>query len=235
MPKRNVLIVEDDPVVARFHQQVVADMPGFRVIGIATSGAEALRQVEDMKPDLLLLDLGIPQGNGLSLLRRIRTDRIPVEVIAVTAASETETIRDTLHLGVVDYLVKPFEPERLRQALSQFAYRMATLDQPRLRQDAVDVLRMTAAPKKRWVPKDLRPERLKLVREALGEGEGPLTAEEVGAQAKIARVTARRYLEYMVTIGQARTWSVPNGAGRPRKVYEIDSANRVDSEAIRQI
>lgn len=229
MARWNVLIVEDDRAVARVHQQLVSQMNGYRVVGVASSGTEALRMILDMKPHLVLLDLGLPRADGLSLLRRLRSDQVAVEVIAVTAASETETIRATLHLGVVDYLVKPFDPERLRQAMSQFAGRMAAMDKPRMRQDAVDVLRSTAAPKRRWVPKDLRPERVAMVREALAGSKCPLTADEVGAGVAMARVTARRYLEYLVSIGQARSWTVSDGPGRPRKVYEPTNAGAIGS------
>jgi two-component system response regulator DctR len=227
MSRWTVLIVEDDREVARIHHQLVSDMRGFHVVGVAGTGAQALQMVANTKPDLLLLDLGLPRGDGLSLLRRLRAERSTVEVIAVTAACETPTIRATLHLGVVDYLVKPFEPERLRQALGQFAQRMSTFNRPSLQQDSVDVLRMTAAPRLRWVPKDLRPERVRLVREVLADAEHPLSADEVGAITNTARVTARRYLEYLVAIGQARAWSVSDGPGRPRKVYELDWAGPV--------
>jgi response regulator of citrate/malate metabolism len=222
-----VLVVEDDPTVARVHCRLVADTPGFDVLGVARSGAEGRRMVEVNRPDLLLLDFGLPGGDGLTLLRQIRAAALAVEVIAVTAASSSDVIRATLHLGVVDYLVKPFEPERLRQALSQFVQRMAVLGDRRLEQAGVDALRSTAAPAKRWIPKDLSQERLTLIRDVVLAAEEPLTADDVAGRTGIARVTARRYLEYLVTIGQASWSAVPSGPGRPRKVYEAGPAARV--------
>jgi two-component system response regulator DctR len=226
-----VLFVEDDPTVARVHYGLVAQTPGFHVVAVARTGAQGSRTVEELKPDLILLDLGLPGGDGLTLLRHLRGAAVPVEVIAVTAASSSDVIRATLHLGVVDYLVKPFEPERLRRALSQFVERMAVLGDRRLEQSAVDALRLTGAPAKRWIPKDLSPQRLACIRDVVVAAEGPLTAEEVAASADVARVTARRYLEYLVTVGQARSSSAADRPGRPRKLYEAVPAARVGDRA----
>ncbi len=226
-----VLIVEDDPTVARVHHKLVEATPGFHVVAVARTGAQGRRTVEELRPDLILLDFGLPGGDGLTLLRQIRAAAMPTEVIAVTAASSSDVIRATLHLGVVDYLVKPFEPERLRQALSQFVDRMAVLGDRRLEQSAVDALRRTGAPAKRWIPKDLSEERLVRIREVVLTAGEPLTAEQVAERGGVARVTARRYLEYLVTVGQARCSAVASGPGRPRKVYEAAPAARVGDQA----
>jgi response regulator of citrate/malate metabolism len=222
-----VLVVEDDSTVARVHCRLVSDTPGFSAVGVARTGGQGRRMVEELKPDLILLDLGLPGGDGLSLRRHIRAAGVPVEVIAVTASSSSDVIRATLHMGVVDYLVKPFEPERLRQSLSQFVNRMAVLAGRSLEQAAVDALRLTGAPVKRWIPKDLSEERLERIRGLVCSATAPVTAEEVSTLADVSRVTARRYLEYLVTVGQARSTSVVCGPGRPRKQYEAGPAARV--------
>jgi response regulator of citrate/malate metabolism len=214
-----VLVVEDDPIVARVHHHVVNGARGFEVVAIARSGNQALEMIENLRPDLVLLDLGLPGVGGIELLRQIRGARLPTEVIAVTAASSVEMIRAALHLGVVDYLVKPFDPERLRSSLSQFLRRMAVLNGQQLEQGGVDALRSTAAPKARWLPKELQPERLEAIRGMLSASDGSLSAEDIGDAVGVARVTARRYLEYMVSVGQADCASLPFGRGRPRKVY----------------
>jgi len=214
-----VLIVEDDPVVARLHHRAVQAARGFEVMAIARSGTQALQLVESLHPDLMLLDIGLPGVDGIQLLRRIRLASQPTEVIAVTAAASVEVIRTALHLGVVDYLVKPFDPERLHSSLAQFVRRMLVLSSGSLEQSDVDVLRATAAPNKRLLPRELNPERLTAIRAVLGNSAAPLSAEEIGDTVGSARVTARRYLEYLVAVGQAHYDLHTIGAGRPRKLY----------------
>ena len=128
------VIVEDSPAVAEVHRRLVASVPGFVIVGMAPTAAETRRLVALHHPHLLVLDLGLPDGDGLSLLRALRGAREPVEVIAVTAARGAQVVRDCVHLGVVDYLVKPFAPERLRQALGLFAHRMQALHDGELAQ-----------------------------------------------------------------------------------------------------
>src|ERR671915_235972 len=132
-----VLVVEDDRDVAFVHRALVSRTPCFEVVGVAATGEDALRAVKRLRPDLVLLDLAIPATDGLSVLRELRTSGTSVEVIAVTARRDAETVRSVVHLGVVDYLVKPFTPERLRKALLVFLHRMAALDNGRLDQRAV--------------------------------------------------------------------------------------------------
>ena len=214
-----VIVVEDDPVVAKMHCRFVAQVPGFEVAGVGRTATAAERLITSLRPDLLLLDLGLPDRSGLDLLRRLRADGDEVEAIAVTAASAASVVRSTVHLGVVDYLVKPFDQERLRQSLSLFRRRMAMLSANRLQQPEVDRLRTDGPGARRWLPRDLSPTRLEQVRHRFADAAGPVTAAELASQLGISRVTARRYLEYLVTIGWAQAALAASGPGRPAKTY----------------
>lgn len=217
MAEWRTLIVEDSPAVAEVHRRLVASTPGFAVVGIAPTAAEARRLAALHRPHLLLLDLGLPDADGLALLRALRGAREPVEVIAVTAARGADVVRDCVHLGVVDYLVKPFAPERLRQALGLFAHRMQALREGELAQAEVDRLCASGRRAARALPRDLAPETLATVREALRAG--PLSAADVAQATGIARVTARRYLEYLDASGEVETHTRSAGPGRPTKAY----------------
>jgi response regulator of citrate/malate metabolism len=146
---------------------------------------------------------------------------VPIEVIAVTARAASEDIRASLHLGVIDYLVKPFEPDRLRRSLHQVRRRLSILGSGMSHQAAVDELQLTAAPARRWIPKDLRGDRLRQIRSVLGGAPEPLTAEQVGSLVSVARVTARRYLEYLVTTEEAEWSPLGEGQGRRSKAYRL--------------
>jgi response regulator of citrate/malate metabolism len=214
-----VVIVEDDPVVARMHCRFVTRVPGFEVAGVAGTAATAEQLIGSLRPDLLLLDLGLPDRSGIELLRVLRGRGDEVEAIAVTAASAAAVVRSTVHLGVVDYLVKPFDQERLRQSLSLFRRRMAMLSGKRLQQPEVDRLRTDGPGAQRWLPRDLSPARLEQVRSRFADATEPVTAAQLAGLLGISRVTARRYLEYLVTIGRARASAAASGPGRPTKTY----------------
>ena len=213
-----VLVVEDDPYVAKLHTRLVELTPGFRTVATATSGDEAYALVTRLRPDLAIVDLSMPGSDGLGFLRALRQAGYPTEVIVVTAAREAKLVREVMHLGVLDYLVKPFAPERLQQSLAAFHSRLRTLRRPHLTQDEVDRIQGGAARAPR-LPKGLRRSTLIAVRNVLEASERPLTALEVGEAVGIARVTARRYLEYLDVIGAVLVERQCNGPGRPRNQY----------------
>lgn len=214
-----VLIVEDDPDVAYLHRQVVLRVPGFEVVGTATNNQDALDGIVRFRPHLLLLDIELRGANGVELLRRLRAAGSPIEAIAVTASRKADVVRSLVHLGVIDYLVKPFTPERLHQALALFRQRLGTLGIPELTQQEVDVLQATGRSGRRWLPRGLSEAVLDRVRETLQAAQGPVTATDVAEASDMARVTVRRYLEYLVVNQHAGCRTEANGPGRPQKLY----------------
>jgi response regulator of citrate/malate metabolism len=222
MTEWRVLVVEDDRMVARLHCRFVARMSGFAVVGIATTAAQAEQMVTTLVPDLVLLDLGLPDESGIALLRRLRANGATTEAIVVTASTSTQVVRATVHLGVVDYLVKPFDQERLRQSLALFRRRMAMLSPTSLAQNDVDQICSDGPNAHRWLPRDLAEGRLTEIQRALASFGTPTTAGDVAAAVGVSRVTARRYLEYLVTTGRARVSVTPDGPGRPRKTYRSE-------------
>lgn len=219
MSEWGVLVVEDDRVVARVHCRFVARVPGFTPVGVAGTVAEAEGMVATLHPDLLLLDLGLPDGSGIQLLRGLRARGSPVEAIAVTAATAGAVVRAAVHLGIVDYLVKPFDQERLRQALGLFRRRMTMLTTDRLLQPDVDRVCSDGPNSYRWLPRDLSIDRLQQIQHSFAELGAPVTAAELAARTGVSRVTARRYLEYLVTVGKAHASVTATGPGRPTKSY----------------
>ena len=136
----SVLVVDDDFMVARLHSSVVAREEGFEVAGIASTGTDALRAVEATRPDLVLLDIYLPDMTGLEVLRRLREGGgEDIDVIVISAARDLDTLRTALRGGVFHYLVKPFEIESLQQRLREYAVHRAELDElTEVGQDDVD-------------------------------------------------------------------------------------------------
>lgn len=215
-----VLIVEDNKSVADLHRRLVNAVPAFRTVQIALNGAAAYDALPTVRPHLAVLDLAMPGGDGLEFLRRVRTEAIPLEVIVVTAHGDSTNVREAVHLGALDYLIKPFAPERLQEALVAFGQRSRALRRSQLAQEDIDLVQASGGARMRRLPKGLKRTTLRSVLELLEQAEEPLTAEEVGRGIGAARVTARRYLEYLEVIGSAEVLRERHGPGRPRNRYQ---------------
>jgi two-component system response regulator DctR len=120
MAKINLLIVEDDPMVVDISKEFIKDAPDFEVVGAAKNGAEAIRLTRELKPDLILLDNCLPDFNGTNVIEKIRDFDNQVDFIMITAVKEVPVVQECFHLGVRDYLIKPFLKQRLLQALQNY-------------------------------------------------------------------------------------------------------------------
>ena len=116
----SVLIVEDDPMVSMINEQYVLKSSDFQVAGTCRNGQEAIEFLKKQSVDLILLDVYMPIMNGIETLKKIRELKVSSDVIMITAANDTATIEDTMHLGVIDYLIKPFAYERFNVSLQKF-------------------------------------------------------------------------------------------------------------------
>ncbi|MFF2773521.1 response regulator [Streptomyces sp. NPDC058052] len=214
-----VLVVEDDPVAADAHALYAGRVEGFRVVGVAHSRAAAVRMLDRVPVDLILLDLYLPDGHGLALLRALRAAGHAADVIAVTSARDLAVVREGVSLGVVQYVLKPFAFATLRDRLVRYAeFRGAAGEASG--QDEVDrALAALRAPHPATLPKGLSGPTLEAVTRTLREVPAGLTAAEAGTAVGISRITARRYLEHLVTEGRAVRAPQYGQIGRPELQY----------------
>ncbi|WP_183098663.1 response regulator [Nocardioides pelophilus] len=224
-----VVVVEDEVRAAEAHASYVARVPGFEVAGVAHSLTDTMRILDAEREhgrqvDLLLLDMNLPDGHGLGLLTRVRAAGHLCDVIAVTAARDTDVVRHAVAQGVVLYLLKPFTFATFRTKLEQYAaYREHLASAPReVVQDEVDRLLGSLRPTGTApLPKGMSAETLRevtsAVRAAAADG---LSASEAAAAVGTSRVTARRYLEHLAAMGLAdRQPRYSGGGGRPEVAY----------------
>ncbi|WP_243384800.1 response regulator [Geothrix alkalitolerans] len=217
-----VLLVEDDPMVAELNRMYLSRVPGFEAVASAGNAAEALDLLRRHTVDLLLMDIFMPGQSGIELMREIRRQALDVDVIFVTAARDAATIDRALKLGAVDYLIKPFEFERLKQALDRYGETRRlirggqVLDQTEL--DKRLAGRATEGRKAEGLPKGLDRNTLEKVVKAVAAWQGPspwFTAEEIGHQVGISRVSVRKYFEFLSALKVLRMEPGYGTGGRP--------------------
>ncbi|MFE2164305.1 response regulator [Streptomyces sp. NPDC059447] len=224
-----VLIVEDDPVAADAHALYVGRVPGFTAVGVAHSLAEATRHLERTRVDLLLLDLTLPDGHGLRFARGLRAAGHPVDVIAVTSARDLAVVRESVSLGVVQYVLKPFAFPTLRERLLRYAeFRQAAGEAAG--QDDVDrAMAALRAPRPAQLPKGLSAPPRAGAAPRVGGGPEGLTAAGAAEAAGISRITARRYLEHLVDTGRADRTPRYGQVGRPELHYRWLAASQASN------
>ncbi len=215
-----VLVVDDDFMVAKVHSRFVDRTPGFTVVGAVHTGAGALEAAHALQPDLILLDIYLPDMTGLDVLTRLREQAPDVDVLVISAAREVETVRRALRGGIVHYLLKPFTYEDLRERLEHYRSAHLTLAEAgTARQADVDrVFGMPGAPD-RSLPKGLSVETAQLVEQALRDSTRDMSASECASVLGLSRVSARRYLEHFATLGKADVRLRYGGQGRPERRY----------------
>jgi two-component system CitB family response regulator len=217
----SVLVVDDDFRVSALHRAYVESVAGFEVVGEAHSGLGALEAVDRLRPELVLLDLYLPDIPGLEVLRRMReSGSRHVDVIVVTAARDVASFRGALHGGSLYYLEKPFGSAKLKERLLAYLAireKLESLDEASQAQvdEIYATLRTTVA---RDLPKGHSSETLGLIVETLRSAAGDLSADEVAAQAGLSRATAQRYLSYLARIGRIKL-VLRYGVGRPEHRY----------------
>lgn len=217
-----VLIVEDDPRAAQAHAEYTRRVEGFDVVGTAHTASEAARHLTEQGPvDLMLLDMYLPDGHGLSLVQRLRAAGDLCDVIAVTSARDADMVRRAVAHGVVLYLLKPFTFAMFRAKLEQYAdYRRQLQAAPEqvLQREVDQMLGSLRVTVRGVLPKGLSDERLPEVTRQLRESPSGLSARELAQEVGISRVTARRYLEHLAELGMAGR-GLRHGGGRPEVEY----------------
>ncbi|HEX7427797.1 MAG TPA: response regulator [Mycobacterium sp.] len=216
---RDVLVVDDDFMVAEIHRRFVEQVDGFRAVGVARTGAEALSAARELRPQLILLDVYLPDMTGLEVLQ-LRSDGDRVGVIMITAARELDTVSGALDGGAADYLIKPFEFDQLKAKLEAFATRAEALESAEgVDQSLIDSLfggPGVTSPQE-VLPKGLGAETGRLVLDAVRDA-GEVSAAECAEQVGISRVSARRYLEHYLSTGVLEI-RLQYGVGRPERRY----------------
>lgn len=224
-----VIIVEDDPMVRDIHRRFIASIDGFTVVGEAASGKSALELLEEKEANLAILDVYMPEMDGIRALRAIREKRRDLDVIMITAAQGGDIIKEASRLGVFAYLIKPFTFERFTHTLESYKryYYKIGDKEGAFSQDELNGF-FLAGDKglSTDLPKGLHnttlQKTIEFMRDSQNQKEG-ISASELGAHLGVSRVTARRYLEYLVRAERAVVQPEYQEWGRPVNRYRLIS------------
>ncbi|MBQ7832522.1 MAG: response regulator [Lachnospiraceae bacterium] len=219
-----VLIVEDDPMVAMINEQYVRRNKQFSVVGVCKDGKSALDYLNENMVDLVVLDVFMPHTDGFETLRQIRKAKISTDVIMVTAANDRDSLEEALHLGIVDYLVKPFTFERFQMALEKFVVQIGALKQiETLNQKNIDfIIEHSRKKSEDILPKGIHEKTLILIITYLKEcNEEWMTGDEIAEGIGLTGVTVRRYMNYLMESGKVIGEMNYETGGRPCMNYQL--------------
>lgn len=219
-----VLIIEDDPMVTMINEQYIKKNKSFQIVGKCSDGISALEFLENNDVDLIVLDVYMPHMDGFEMLRTIRNKQIMVEVIMVTAANDRSSLEKALHLGIVDYLVKPFTFDRFQMALEKFISQNTALkDFKTLNQKNIDhIIDNTHKKIDECYPKGIQEKTLELIMDYLKANECTwFTGDDIAEKIGLTGVTVRRYMNYLADSGQVIGEMNYETGGRPCMKYKI--------------
>jgi response regulator of citrate/malate metabolism len=222
----STLIVEDDYHVATIHSAYVRRVRGFSVVGHASSAASARTEIRRLTPDLVLLDLYLPDGHGLDIVRETlaRKDQRP-DFLVITAARDMASVRAAMQLGTVHYLVKPFSFQQLEERLTAYRDlhgRLSRISQAEQHEvDTLFGLLRGPAP----LPKGQSGPTMARIRELLESADRDVSASEIAEEVGISRSTAQRYLAELAKQGKIELRLHYGTTGRPEHRYRIGTAS----------
>ncbi len=136
-----VLVVDDHPMVRKGLSAFLDVIAGLEEVGVAANGAEAIRLSRKCEPDVILMDLVMPEVDGVEAIRRIKESQPSVKIIAMTSFQEEDLVRRAFEAGAISYLMKDVSLENLEAAI-----RAAYHGEPTLSPEATRVLIRRSAP-----------------------------------------------------------------------------------------
>jgi len=221
---KSVWIIEDDFRVANIHTDYIHTIGGFIVTESLRTGQETIKKLKQSSrlPAIILIDLNMPDVEGSSLVRHIRHHHPAIKIIVISVATERGLIKDVVDLGIFDYLIKPFEQQRLQQALKKYLHEFYLFqNRTSVTQQDLDSLfyRESTITEDSHV-KGIDLHTLQIVKRIFENQQfQELTASQLSELIGSSRSTARRYLEYLVGEHFLYIKPIYGTIGRPERKY----------------
>ncbi len=218
----SVIIVDQDPMVSYLIRGYVEKDGGFCVAGEFRKLKSALAFLDTNDVDLMILDLCVPDYDGGLLEKALLNESCETYLIVVTAARDAGALQAAAHLGAVDYLVKPFSCERLKEALGRYADHEQTVRGLRsVDQETVDYLLHAALGAETGCPKGTGGMEQRILEYMEDRPGQDVTVKELAGQLTSSVVTVRRYLKRLADAGRVVADIDYHTGGHPRVRYRL--------------
>ena len=221
----NVLIVEDDPMVAFINKRYLEQIGGINVFGPVMYEKDIINILESEKIDLILLDVFLPQKSGIDILKSLRNKSFFTDIIMITAANSSLEVKKAFAYGVVDYLVKPFEFKRLKEAVDKFKLKNNMMQKDNLltKKEIDKLLINDNLDGETTLPKGLNKKTLDKILSFLNDNSNKVwTLREIAYEIKISNVTVKKYMDYLEKIDKIKSEMTFGNVGRPEHKYTIN-------------
>ncbi len=219
----NVLIAEDDFRVASLHEKFLLKLSDIQIVGKAKNAEETIQFIQNHVVDLLILDVYLPDELGTDLLPKIRELAPQTDIIIVTASVNKDFLLTAIRYGVFNYLIKPVSLEKFTEIIENYKNKQFLLEaHEELDQAIIDHYfsnQFSVQESQGKLPKGIDQLTLQKVVMIMEEGIRGISAEEVAMKMGASRTTARRYLEYLISIGSCRAELEYGIVGRPERKY----------------
>lgn len=220
-----VIIAEDDYRIANIHEEFIEKVNGFNVVGKALNGEDTIKLVTEKQVDLVLLDVYMPDILGSDIIQAIRNIDSTIDIIMITAATETGIVGEVIRNGVFDYIIKPVKMTRFIETVERYKEMKEKLERTKeVDQSFLDDYfgrPSDSSPSVKETPKGIDPLTLEKVKEILHQMKDGITAENMAAEIGASRTTARRYLEHLISTGDITAELAYGVVGRPERRYQL--------------
>lgn len=222
-----VMIIEDDETTINIYKKFIQKVEGFQIVASACTGKQAMDLLHVFTPDLILLDVHLPDIKGTDLLWDIRQEAREVDVIMITAANDVSTVSESIRGGAFSYMMKPIMINQFLSTLEQYKKTKEKLSHSAvMEQDDINRFfgvkgdsSRTIREEEEELPKGIDKHTLKKVRAQISAAAGSVNAEETAQAIGASNSTVRRYLEYLVSREEAEVDIMYGTIGRPERRY----------------
>jgi CitB family two-component system response regulator MalR len=225
----HVLIIEDDPMVAEINKTFLMKIQGFSLVGSVNNGVDAMSflKKKSNNVDLILLDVFMPQMDGIAFLEKVKREYNHIDVIMVTAAQSAKDVKFALSHGVVDYIIKPFTFERMALALNTYKNRIEILNASiSVEQSTLDKKIFPKNQSANFCPKGIDKQTLLSVKQIVASQEGMFSIKKLTTQTRISRISLKKYLNYLEEQGVIKGTLQYRAVGRPVLMYQYMFNNK---------